>query len=59
VPEVKQHFDMGDLENVAKATYGIMVEEARNLEFPTPPWNRSRIVTAAVQLVVFAPSNAT
>lgn len=52
---VKPHFDLGDLENVAKATYGIMLSDYES----GTPWNRSRIVTAAVQFVVFQPSNAT
>lgn len=52
---MKVVFDLGDLENVAKATYGLMRED-----FDAGiPWNRSRIVTAAVQLVAFAPSAAT
>ena len=51
---MKQHFDLSDLENVAKATYGIMREDYES----GIPWNRSRIVTTAIQLVVFLPSNA-
>lgn len=56
---MKQHFDLGDLENVAKATHRLMVDEAVESGYNTPRWNRSAIVTQAVQSVVFAPSNAT
>lgn len=46
-------FDLGDLEKVAKAMYDLMVSEAVEADMRTPPWNRSRLVTEAVNRVAF------
>ena len=50
---VKDCFDLGDLESVAKAMYDLMVSEAVESDLRTPPWNRSRLVTEAVNCVAF------
>lgn len=47
---MKDCFDLGDLEKVAKAAYDLTREAVDNGERP----NRSAIVTAAVQKVAFA-----
>ena len=46
---MKNCFDLGDLEKVAKAMYDLMREDMDN----NVALNRSRLVTAAVQKVAF------
>ena len=56
---MKDTFDLGDLERVAKATYGLMEAEAAQAGIqPWPRWNRSQIVTEAVQRVAFSPAES-
>lgn len=47
-------FGYEDLEKVAKGVYGLMTEEAAELDIqPWPRWNRSAIVQQAVGSVAF------
>ena len=47
-------FGFEDLEETAKMVYGLMEQEASEADIqPWPRWNRSAIVTEAVQSVAF------
>ena len=47
-------FGFEDLEETAKMVYGLMEREASEADIqPWPRWNRSAIVTEAVQSVAF------
>jgi len=49
---VKTAFDYGDLEQVAERVMALVYEHAEELQWE-PSWNKSRILTDAVQSVVF------
>lgn len=51
---MRESFDAGDLEKVARSLYDKMLAEAEEAGYPRPPWNRSRLVMEAVNAVQFA-----
>lgn len=50
---MKTSFDYGDLEKVATFMFHLMLAEAQDAGLPRPPWNKSALVTEAVNAVAF------